>query len=439
MISLRRRLLTWLLAMLVATAIVSGSYSYFLAYEDANELLDRQLRQISHAVSEQTPLSSAPKPRLSDEPEERFFVQVWDRNGAMVRKSEPGIDLPRHTVTGFTDVSVPGGDWRVYALVMPEHTVQVSQLHLTRREIASESALHALTPIFFLIPLCVFLVRGIVGQSTKTLQEVASAAGERDERNPLPLPVERIPVEVVPLVEAMNSLLDRMHRALDQQRRFDSDAAHAMRTPLTALRLQIENLRLGPARGDWLARLTQLDRAVQHASRVVDQLLQLSRQGAAAQWRLEAPVVLNDLLRDCITDLAPLADDKGIDLGIVRDDPARIRGIPAELGVLFDNLLDNALRYTPAGGMVDVAITATATMVTVEIIDTGPGIVPPLSRVFEPFVRAVKSDSEGSGLGLAIAKEIAERHGARIELENRTDHAGLIARVIFPRGEAMPN
>jgi two-component system OmpR family sensor kinase len=435
MISLRRQLLGALLALLAASAVGSAAYAYFSVFDAVNELLDKQLRQISLAVAGPGDLASVRRTSAGeDEPEDRIFVQVWDRDGILVRASEPGIDLPRQPVTGFSDVAGASGIWRIYTQVMPTHTVQVSQLHLARTDIATESALQALTAMFFLIPLCLLLVRGIVGQSTRSLQEVAHAAGERNEGNPMPLPVERIPEEVAPLVEAMNSLLERMHRALDQQRRFDSDAAHAMRTPLTSLRLQIENLRRAPRHEDWAARLAELDRAVQYTTRVVDQLMQSSRPGAASVAE-KRPVLLNDLLRECISELAPLADDRGIDLGMVRDEPACIRGNPGELLVLFDNLLDNALRYTPAGGTVDVAVSATATTATAAIIDTGPGIAPPVSRVFERFVRADSSGSEGSGLGLAIAKEIAERHGARIELENRPGRRGLIARVIFPRIE----
>ena len=232
---------------------------------------------------------------------------------------------------------------------------------------------------------------------------------------------------------SFNSLLTRLRDAFATQRRFVQDAAHELRTPITAVALQLENVRCDLPPGVCQQSFAQLEAGVGRAQRLVDQLLKLSRQEAKIQ---EAPVVIDvrAQLHESISALITLADQRGIDLGLVAAPAApallTLRCVGADLRIVLDNLIENALRYTPEGGVVDVRLSGEPGRPVVEVMDTGPGIPPDqLERVFDRFFRVPGSDVRGSGLGLAIAQASAQRCGLRVTLRNREDRSGLIARV----------
>jgi two-component system OmpR family sensor kinase len=243
-----------------------------------------------------------------------------------------------------------------------------------------------------------------------------------------------VPQEMTPLVTSFNSLLKRLRDAFATQRRFVQDAAHELRTPIAAIGLQLENLRGDLAPGPAAAqRFAQLESGVRRAQRLVDQLLRLSRQEAAGA---DGPgmVDLQSQLRESISTLIALADQRHIDLGLVSPEqaaqPMTLRCVPGDLRSLLDNLIENALRYTPEGGVVDVRLLEERGRLAVEVVDTGPGIPQEmLPRVFDRFFRVPGNGANGSGLGLSIARSAAERCGLSLTLRNREDRSGLIARI----------
>ena len=226
--------------------------------------------------------------------------------------------------------------------------------------------------------------------------------------------------------------MERLRKSFEAQRRFISDAAHELRMPLAALQLELHNLQQTVSSPPETQALVRLEARVHRASRLVAQLLSLARlERGDARPKCES-VDLSALLKECLSEVLPLADTKQIDLGMRVDAPVHVNGERDALRVLFGNLLDNAIRYSPEHGVVDVGVLRRGDTVLVEVTDNGPGIPPALSeRVFERFFRIGAGESVGSGLGLAIARTIADQHKARIRLVNRMG-GGTRAEVAFP-------
>jgi len=234
------------------------------------------------------------------------------------------------------------------------------------------------------------------------------------------------------MVVSFNGLLTRLRDSFATKRRFVQDAAHELRTPLTALSLQLENLRRDLPGGACGQSFAQLETGVSRASRVVDQLMKLTRQ--EAEPREESTTVdLHEQVHESINALIALADQRNIDLGVTGETHggvASLRCAPGDLRSVLDNLIENALRYTPEGGVVDVRVVTQRGKHAIEVVDTGPGIPPELmDRVFDRFFRVPGSPARGSGLGLSIAQSAAQRCGMRLSLRNREDRSGLVARI----------
>jgi len=427
MTSLRWTALLWMTAMLSIVGIAGAAVSYRLASDEANAFLDSQLQQIALNACAGVPDTTDSLPSQHDS-EDDFSVEIWNGAGEAFHASRSAVYIPRRSQAGFADVHAAGEDWRVYTSIDGARTVQVAHREVVRREIAQHAAISAAIPILVVIPLAWLLIGWALGRFLGRLTTLASAIAERSLDSKDPIPLEGVPKEVSPLVFGMNSLIERLHYALDQQRRFVSDAAHELRTPLTALCLQIENLQheLGQGAG---ACLSELERGTRRASALIDQLLRMARYDASREVDMAEPVDLPELLKSCLADQVPIAESRGVDLGITTMERAYILGAHNELKNLFANLIDNAVRYTPPGGAVDVSIRPCGERAVVKIADTGCGIPEDLlPRVFDRFFRAAPPGIEGNGLGLSIVKAIADRHDLEVELGLR-DGGGLVATV----------
>ena len=236
----------------------------------------------------------------------------------------------------------------------------------------------------------------------------------------------------MPLALATNDLVIRLQNQLEFRERFISDAAHELRTPLTALRLQVRNLGESGNSPEQAALIAEMTAGVRRMSNMVEKLLQLARADASVPIRNPVPVNISEIIADSLRDVVPVAAEKEIDIGVVAASSEKVWADPQELRTLIGNLVENAVRYTPKGGIVDLSVERTGTAIVLEVRDTGPGIPDSLlDRVFGRFVRVPGSEIEGSGLGLPIVKAIADRCGARVALANRHGQSGLVARVSF--------
>jgi len=431
-ISIRRTAFLWLVGLMTAIGVCAAAASYLLARNEASSFLDNQLRQIALYVGDAPPSPAArPDGGAAHDPEDDFVVQVWDAVGRSVRQSHPAVDLPRQPATGFVDISANDNDWRVYTLITPDRTVQISQDTRVRQELATSAALQAALPIMILIPLSLLMLGWIIDRIMARLDRLTAAVASRDAAANDPIPTGDAPVEIIPFVNSINLLLARLHTLLEQQRRFVSDAAHELRTPLSALQIQIGNLRHDDRDARFSRRLTELEAGIDRAGSLVGKLLRLARYDADEAAPPPQPIDLVQLTLDTVARLNTLAETREIDLGITRQDSATVVGSLADLEIILGNLMENAVRYTPPGGTVDVAVIADGRNARIEISDTGLGIPEvDMPRVFERFFRSSPQHGEGSGLGLAIAKAAAERQGASLTLAMRKDGPGLVACLV---------
>lgn len=434
MSSLRKQLMVWLMPLYVVAAIVAGGLTYYVYGNRVSSFMDSQLRLFadSHVASSGSVPALKPLGAQDVVRNGGLVVQIWNRNQRLVTSSWPELKLERQPIAGFSDVTIGDTHWRVYTMPSPDRTVQSAQSLEFRRQVIKAQALQAGLPLALLIPLSGLFIWFALRPAMGRLELLSQAAAGQHEHRLSELPAEHAPGEVRPLVLAVNALLARLRNAFAAQRRFVQDAAHELRTPLTAMSLQLENLKARVPDGAAAGQLAQLEAGLARTHRLVDQLLRLARQESPHTAAPPVAIQLDGLLKSSLADFMPLADRRNIDLGYAADIDATVHANEDELRSLIHNLLDNALRYTPPGGIVDVTLHRDTGVVTVELSDNGTGIPPELlPRVFDRFFRIEGTDTKGSGLGLAIAKDAAERNRIGLELINRTDGSGLIARLRF--------
>jgi two-component system OmpR family sensor kinase len=429
-ISIRRRLLLALLSALVLVGLAASGATWFAVHREANELFDRQLQQTAFTLRDQTLLRSE---NGLTEIDFDFIVQVWDPRGSVVYLSNQSILLPQ-SGDGFETLAVNGQDWRVFTLSQQDKTIQVAAPVSLRTDRAAAMALRILIPVAATIPLFALLIWLLVGQELKPLERIARAIRSRAPSSLEPLPAEGLPEEVLPMVAELNALLGRLREAIEAQKRFTADAAHELRTPLTALQLQIQLLERAHSPEDQREAIDALRAGAKRASHLVEQLLTMARLEPQAASEPSTAVALQEIAGNVLAELEPLAEAKGVELRLgPRADAARVPGQASALHTLARNLVDNALRYTPPGGRVNIETRTEDGHAVLEVTDTGPGIpAEERARVFDRFYRLPGTGVQGSGLGLSIVKQIADAHRATIELGEPGRGKGLRVTVRFP-------
>jgi two-component system OmpR family sensor kinase len=436
MCSLRRALLLWLVPLFLVVGVSSAAFSYWSHGRMVNEFMDTQMEQLGQSLSSHDGMLMPPP--MSEEKVDKwgsYIVQVWGEDGTFIGSSWPALNVGLQQQAGFHAVTVDGREWRTYT-AEPNGSgkrIQVLQSGEFRSHLAAEQAIASIVPVLILLPLAIFVLWSVARAVSVAVLDIGKQAESQDFTNIRELPLDRVPLEIRPLVTSFNGLLTRLRDTFDTKRRFVQDAAHELRTPLTALSLQLENLRADLPSESCQQSFAQLEAGVQRATRLVDQLMKMTRQqDAGSEPRIA--VDLHAQVRESIGALIAVADQRRIDLGVAGDEdgdvPAMLTCAPGDLRSVIDNLIENALRYTPEGGVVDVRVGSTKGQPFIEVVDTGPGIPPEMmERVFDRFFRVPGSPVRGSGLGLAIAKAAAERCGMKVSLRNRADRSGLIARV----------
>ena len=323
----------------------------------------------------------------------------------------------------------------MYSLQTPSQTVQIAQDLSARAARAQAIALRAVVPFALLTPLLMLAVWWIINRSLAPIERARRQVANRAINDFSPLVNDNLPDEIRPLVDELNLLFGRVRHAFEMQQHFVADAAHELRSPLTALKLQAQTLRRAStdpeAREAGVARLNQgIDRAI----RLVEQLLVLAREEGSAVTQQAGTVDLGEVVRQTVSDMLPQAQPKHIDLGVTKHQPVMVMGQPEALRMLLRNLLDNAIKYTPASGQVDISIEVLDGQAVLTVEDSGPGIAAEARpRVFDRFFRASDTQAEtGSGLGLAIVKTIADRHGATLRLDRSDRRGGLRVELRMP-------
>lgn len=428
---------------ILATAFVAGIFSFMTAFDEAHELQDDVLLQVAQIVDRQGLLQAARSPNdtrftYRDE-ESRVIVQRLDD------RSDPALDvdhggvltLPASLGDGLHTLRVDKENFRVLVkTTRAGQRIAVSQEAGFRNEIARDGAVHTVMPLLILVPVLLLIVADLV---RKLFRPIAALAGEidgRDERDLYPLEYQQLPKEVRPFVVAINRLLVRVDSAMASQRRFVADAAHELRSPLTALSLQAERLADADLPGPASERLQVLRQGIERSRGLLDQLLTFAKAQQPAAGLPVTPLAVHEAFCRVLEDLMPLAEAKHIDIGVEGATDVRVCINELDLITLVKNLIDNAIRYTPPGGRVDLSARVSDAdgriMICVE--DTGPGIpFADRERVFDPFYRILGSGQAGSGLGLSIVRAIVERIGACIDFDftDASAHSGLRVTISF--------
>lgn len=450
--SIGQRLLWRLLPGCVLISLALASVVAWRAARQTGELLDYQLEQVARVLIDHD-FARLAVPVVED-PAMHLDIQVWDAAGLRVYRSGDEVDMPRDTPSGFSrQVSrlgtEPGsrpdvideadGDvvLRVFTLRSALRTVQVMQPVSLRRELARDAGLEVLLPTLAALLLLSLWAVVSVRLALRPLRRLQLELGRRHADWLAPIELPDAPQELQQPLATLNGLLARLEAGFAAHRHFIADAAHQLRTPLTAVRLQADNAAraTGPAERD--AGLRQLIQGLDRLQRLVEQLLALARlDDAGASLRAMQPVALQALAGECLVDLALAASSRSVELVLEAASPGVVRGDPAALRMLLDNLVDNALKHAPPGTRVDVAILPLPTGGTrLQVRDRGPGLPPEQhSRVLERFYRYHGDGQPGSGLGLAIVAEAARRHGAALQLGAAEAGPGLCVRVDFPAG-----
>jgi two-component system OmpR family sensor kinase/two-component system sensor histidine kinase QseC len=431
--SIRTRLLIALTGVVALVSLVAATATYRRVLTETSDLFDYQLRQM--ALSLRSQVSLAPRVEVPpDQGDADFVVQIWDVFGTRVYLSRPGLPMINQVVLGYTTLSLRGETWRAYGLQTAGGVIQIAQPLRVREALARTAALHVAAPLILLLPIMMAFVAWIVGRGLSPLRDVTAEVQRRDAQSLTPLAVAALPIEIAPLVGELNRLLDRLGRAFAAQRAFIADAAHELRSPLTALRLQLQLLDRAPDPAAHEQARERLGGAVERAIHLVEQLLTLARSDSGSVNTVRrAALDLSAVAAEAIGDTRELAMTRHIDLGLDAQPPCELTGDREALRILVRNLVDNAVRYTPPGGTVQVECRPDGNAVILEVRDTGPGIAPEdRQRVFDRFYRRATVQEGGTGLGLAIVQAIADRHAATVLLDDAPG-GGLRARVRLPR------
>jgi two-component system sensor histidine kinase TctE len=448
--SLFGEILDWMLAPLLLLWPMSIAITYLVAkgianqpfdhaLEDSVTMLTQQVKQPGGQYFSQQPERTGRTARdflRGDDIDTVYYLIVGQDGGYVAgdRDLPPPLDPERYRsgVVLFRSDTIHGTPVRVAFsyLDMPASAsgeeprralVQVAETLEKRAQLANEIIKGVILPQFIILPIVLALVWFALARGLSPLAQLQERIRARPPDDLSPIETDQVPEEITPLVGSLNDMLARLSLSIDMQKRFIADAAHQMKTPLAGMRMQSE-LALRQTDHDEIHRsLMQLAKSSESATRLVNQLLALARAenqpqaGTAFQ-----PIDLNELARGLVHDWVQTSFAQQIDLGFEQPPyPTMISGNAMMLRELLGNLIDNALRYTPSGGSVTVRVRSTLDLAILEVEDTGPGI-PQAERlhVFERFYRILGSNADGSGLGLAIVREIAQQHGAEVDIFN---------------------
>jgi two-component system OmpR family sensor kinase len=419
---------------ILAMAVPAGVFSFYSAYHEANDLQDDQLRQVAALVlSRDLPPATPDRHaigKMKDE-ESKVIVQVL-APAAPAKGDDDALRLPADLRDGIQTFKAGRVHWRLFVQTTPSgQRLAVGQQTAVRDEIARDSGLRTMMPFMVLIPVLIALVSFLVRRMLRPIALLSQEVDRRDDQDMRPLAEQQVADEIRPLIGSINRLLRRVADNMDAQRRFLADAAHELRSPLTALSLQAENLAATDLSPASKARLLPLRQGLNRSKALLEQLLTLARSQNTGAPQL-AQVSLQAVLRRVMEDSLPLAQARQVDIGIEADTEITLAAQEVDIVALVRNLIDNAILYTPQGGSVELRAGMQSGLVSIEVEDSGPGIEEAeRERVFDPFYRVLGSGQDGSGLGLSIVKSIVARLHGRIELQHARGTAPYGLKVVI--------
>lgn len=418
--SLQVRISIALILMFLPLSIIAGAFSYYQTYHEAEELQDDLLRQTAAYIN----------PKTTD------YTQIGSENHILIQTfgQEDTIPLSNtlgegfHTIKGSVDDDDDDDEYRAYIHQTPQGKIAVLQETEYRDDLAATAAYQSVLPLLIALPLMILLTVWITYRAMRPVKTLSAALGKRRSDDLSPLDGEGVPSEIQGFVTAINQLLQRTGENIRRQQRFIADAAHELRSPLTALSLQAERLTKLPQSDEAREQTGLILQSIQRNRHLLEQLLTHARaQGSETQRNL-TDISLQAQFRRVLQELMPLALNKQQDIGVAVENDLRIRADDTEIYTLIKTFTDNAIRYTPAGGRIDIGFSETPTTLTIWVEDDGPGIpAAERSRVTDAFYRILGTEQQGTGLGLSIAETIAKRYGGKLILADSRNFAhGLL-------------
>lgn len=429
--SIKLRLMTAFLLVAALVGTVAGGVAFYDTYRETYKLQDDLLKQISAYIDPQ----NIHLQRVNSDNDARISVFVFDRLNPQSK-----IQLPADSKDNFYTLKKDDGKfkpvnekkqrrlfytlknagelYRAYVRSTPAGTIVVMQENEYREELASRSAWASVIPLLVMLSLITLLTVFIVGRAMQPITRLSKKVAQRREQDLTPLSTAGIPAEVTGFVVAINELLSRTQRFIQQQQRFIADAAHELRSPMTALSLQAERLSAQTLPAPAREQLAQLKQGIRRNRALLEQLLSLARVQNALPVPWER-ISLQTIFARVIEDLLPLAEQNAQDVGVVSQGDAVFYGRATDIYLLIKTLVNNAIRYTPAGSRIDLSAVETPSELLIQVEDNGPGIArQERERVFDPFYRILGSEQQGSGLGLAIAAGIVKHYQGEIRLRD---------------------
>lgn len=479
--SIRRRLLIRLISAIVISGLIAIGFVYLAAYHEVEEIYDAGLAQEARVLAtlmtheseeereirrnlqqlvaeagsdliERSPLFRQLINEYLNKQENRDYLTLIDRKSVpghryesriafividvndkvLLRSNMPG-SFEEFTV-GFRERMIDGKLWRTFGLLEPKSKlrVQVGEQHAIRKETVENIVFNSLWPMFGALPFFALVIWFTVGSGLRPLKQVAVKVERRDPNSLVPISPEAVPREVVPMVESLNRLFSRVQSALDNERQFTADAAHELRTPLAGLKAVAQAKQLSDPDGEHHVFLEQIIKGVDRASHLLEQLLTLARMESQNMTMQNLQQVdLPGQVLEVVSEIGQLALDRDIDLSYEGEESGvMVKGNGPALQIMIRNLIDNAIRYTPTGGRIRIAIVEESNEIKLLIEDTGPGIpAEQMNQVFQRFKRGENLLVEGSGLGLSIVRRIIELHQGRINMENLPSNSGFRVNV----------
>jgi len=437
-VTIRRKLLFGLIPAVIGTTLVTGLGTYMVVSRSVEQIRDQELAQIADSMIRHGlvggPATAEGSTSVAGEGNGIFISQIWDSRGHLIHSSVPAGGPAMVGRDGLSTIRWNDKKWRLLRREARGVTVQVAHSIESRELQLGRLAAKTLTPLVVLLPLLAVFIWIAVGRTLAPLESMRKQVDARTPDDLTPLRTGPLPEELDSLVRALNSLLERLDSMIATRRRFLDDAAHELRSPLAALKFQVQTARRITDPEERKVALARLEAGIDRATHLSEQLLTLARFDAETASVAPADVALDEAARQAVTEFADQARVRQVDLGLAACEPATVRAAPDSLRVLINNLVDNALRHTPGGGRVDVSVQVDDGCPVLEVVDTGPGIPEELrSRVFDRFYRVPGASGPGGGLGLAIVRSIARAARATVSLDEGPA-GGLAARVRFPRG-----
>jgi two-component system OmpR family sensor kinase len=439
MTSLRLRLLVGLGVSLIVSCVAAGLWAYSWSFDEAIELQDAILLQHGALV-----MTSQVQAELPAQPgvdaEARVIIKPIPDRSVPKQDDVEFPTIPVETRDGLYTLSSNESAWRVLVRTRQDGSrVAIAQTTAARDEFARDSALRAVLPLLVMIPFLMVIAGAVVHYSFRPVVKLAERLDAEQADRPRQIPADIAPRELRPFIASINRLLARLTVMLDHQQRFVALAAHELRTPITAISVQAENLDESLLPNEAANRLNALKAAVRRTVRLLQQLLALSKYDSMRINEQEL-VKIDRVVRSVIADFVALAHARAIDIGCQHVDSALVKGDSAALTVMVRNLVDNAVRYSPDGSHVDLSLFHNDDgLIRLIVENAGPQFTAEeVSLIFEPFVRG-NAGGEGTGLGLSIIRRIAELHGGSVSLANVASSGATRIRVTVVLKAALFN